>query len=55
MQEECQSTHFPMEYAAKFINIDKADLGENLKTKTEVKIMPLEIRTEGSLFTLSQF
>lgn len=55
MQEECQSTHFPMEHDAKFINIGKADQGENLKTKTEFKMMPLEIRTKGSLFTLSQF
>ena len=35
MQEKHQSTHFPMEYDAKFINIDKADLEDNLKTKTK--------------------
>lgn len=63
VQEKCQSTHYSMEYDAKFINIDRADLGENPKAKTEftcasdpeVEMMPLGVRTKGSPFTLSQF
>lgn len=35
VQEECQSTLFSMEYDEISRDIHKADLGENLKTKTE--------------------